>query len=598
MKSPEASMHEAYKSFCSQHPLKKLSMPKSDLVWSYYDINSRNENIVIFLHGICGTAGCYFYQLDALANLGFRVISFQYPCYNYLKDWIKNMCNILEYLNIKKAHFFASDLGGYLMQLYAKLYPSKVESLMLCNSYRRTDDFAAVAAFRNVYGKLYSFLPHVLLKKIMLENYIYVNYVNIDLKEKNSLEFMSNEVDLISSADLGGRISLQLSSESVDRIHINDSSITILQTLNNTYADSLNEDMKNAYPYAKHAILKSGGCFPYLSRHEEVNMYILVHLRNNCNAGFVKEQIISMSYMHQLKTEEVDIEKFASGRKFGKRADGNDQKMTSEGKCTISIINRCDTSASNDDMHKGTTYHSQGGDPNGTTFSYRERRKTEEGKIIQGVRNIRRDWHPEEQEDLFNLHKYGSYNSCDNFSRKDTVTSEETVNSHERLDAAASGGQPRLHRGGAYREVYTTNDDFRAGGMNEKFGQEHQDSYAKQNPYEEQNEDHANVQNYASEPFPEDSDADIVDINHNDGYYKNGYQHVSRNVKREEDVYGSPDVEYVYTSNEDIQSTGRNVRNSEERYNNESLNYADKCNENDPRYGRANVNKNDIFCHF
>ncbi|ANQ10220.1 Uncharacterized protein PCOAH_00047020 [Plasmodium coatneyi] len=595
MESPKASMHEAYKSFCSQHPLKKLSMPKSDLVWSYYDINSRNENIVIFLHGICGTAGCYFYQLDALANLGFRVISFQYPCYNYLKDWIKNMCNILEYLNIKKAHFFASDLGGYLMQLYAKLYPSKVESLILCNSYRRTDDFAAVAAFRNVYGKLYSFLPHVLLKKIILENYIYVNYVNIDLKEKNSLEFMSNEVDLISSADLGGRISLQLSSEIVDRINVNDRSITILQTLNNTYADSLNEDMKNAYPYAKHAILKSGGSFPYLSRHEEVNMYILVHLRNNCNAAFVKEQISSMSYMHQLKSEEVDIEQFASGRKFGKRVDGSVYKTGTEGKCKISVINRCGT---NGDMHKGTTYHSKGGDPNGTTFSYRESRKTEEGIIKQGIRNVRWDGHPEEQEDLFNLYKYGSYNSCENFSRKDTVTSEETINSHEKVEVTPTTDQHGHYGVGAYGEVYTKEDDFRTGGINAKFGNEHHDSYAKQNPYEEQNEHHTNVQNYTNEEFADDPDADVVDINHNDGYYKNGYEHVSRNATREEDVYGSPNGEYAYTSNEDIQSTGGNVPNPEECYNNESLNYADNCNENDPPYGRENVNKNDIFCHF
>ncbi|CRH01510.1 acid cluster protein 33 homologue, putative [Plasmodium relictum] len=315
MESEELSMHEAYKNFCSKHPLKKLSMPKSDLVWCYYDINSRNDNIIVFLHGICGTAGCYFYQLDKLSNLGFRVISFQYPCYNYLKDWIKNMCNILEYLNIKKAHFFASDLGGYLIQLYAKLYPSKIQSLILCNSYRKTDDFAAIASLRNIYGKLYSFLPHVLLKKIILENYIYINYVNIDLKEKNSLEFMSNEIDLISASDLGGRISLQLSSDIIDRIYVNDKCITILQTLNNMYSDSLNEDMKKAYPFAKHAIMKSGGDFPYLSRYEEVNMYILVHLRNNCNASFVKEQISNMSYIHQQKNED-DNEQISEKKKY------------------------------------------------------------------------------------------------------------------------------------------------------------------------------------------------------------------------------------------------------------------------------------------
>lgn len=299
----DLSMLEAYKQFCSKYPLKKLSMPKSDLVWCYYDINPRYENVIVFLHGVCGTAGCFFYQMDYLAKLGCRVISLQYPCYSYLKNWIKNLCNILEYLNIKKAHFFASDLGGYLIQLYSKLYPSRVESLILCNSYRSTEDFASIASLRSVYGKVYSFFPHMLLKKIILENYIYLNYSRVDLKEKNSLEFMSNELDLISGADLGGRISLQLSGEVVDGIYVPDRNITILQTLNNLHSDQINDDMRSAYPQAKHAIMKSGGQFPYLSRHEEVNLYVSVHLRNNCDPKFVKEQICSMESM---RSEELD----------------------------------------------------------------------------------------------------------------------------------------------------------------------------------------------------------------------------------------------------------------------------------------------------
>lgn len=304
------SMLEAYKQFCSKYPLKKLSMPKSDLVWSYYDINPRYENIVIFLHGICGTAGCFFYQIDYLTKLGCRVISLQYPSYSYLKNWIKNLCNILEYLNVKKAHFFASDLGGYLIQLYSKLYPSRVESLVLCNSYRSTEPFASVSSLRSVYGKVYSFFPHMLLKKIILENYIYLNYSRVDLKEKNSLEFMSNELDCIAAADLGGRISLQLSSEVVDGIYVPDRNITILQTLNNLHSDQMNDDMRSAYPQAKHAIMKSGGPFPYLSRHEEVNLYLSVHLRNNGNPKFVKEQICSLESM---RSEELDRRRRTDG---------------------------------------------------------------------------------------------------------------------------------------------------------------------------------------------------------------------------------------------------------------------------------------------
>lgn len=309
----DVSIQEAYKEFCSLYPLKKLSMPKNDSVWSYYDINIKNDNVIIFLHGVCGTAGCFFYQMHFLSKLKYRIISLQYPCYNYISDWIKNLCNILEYLNVKKAHFFASDLGGYLIQLYAKLYPTKVSSLILCNAYRRTEDFAAVASLRNIYGKLYSFLPHIILKNIMLEDYIYAsNYFNIDLKEKNALEFMSNELDIIPASDLGGRISLQLSSEIVDSIYVNDTAITLIQSFDNMLPEKINEDMRRAYPKAKHALMKSGGIFPYLSRHEEVNLYISVHLRNNCSVQFAKEQIHMMTKINKRGDSQSQQDSIAS----------------------------------------------------------------------------------------------------------------------------------------------------------------------------------------------------------------------------------------------------------------------------------------------
>uniref|UniRef100_A0A8C9GRF1 Maspardin n=1 Tax=Piliocolobus tephrosceles TaxID=591936 RepID=A0A8C9GRF1_9PRIM len=477
------SMLEAYKSFCSKYPLKRLSMPKSDLVWSYYDLNKRSEHIVIFLHGLCGTAGCYFYQLDALANLGFRVISLQYPCYNYIQDWIKNVCNILEYLNIKKAHFFAADLGGYLIQLYAKIYPSKIESLILCNSYRRTDEFAAVASLRNIYGKLYSFLPHVLLKKILLENYIYAINTRIDLKEKNSLEFMSNEIELITGADLGGRFSLHLSSEIVDGIYVNEKCLTLIQTLNNTYKNSINEDMRKAYPYAKHAIMKSGGCFPYLSRHEEVNIYILVHLRNNCSSDFVKEQITSMSYIHQQKSDNIDIDKYIKNdmgdrgdrninKHHRKYNDNNEQKVyrnnrgnnydrhdvysddntyqncynevPSDGEISDgydyerndgydSASNRVSNGASNgvpNDFPNGVPHDNYSGGYD-NRCNNNDKTKLEYTNKPTGINKNNYNKYDNDDLNVFNIYKNTLYDSVDGLSRRDTVTSEESIYSYD-----------------------------------------------------------------------------------------------------------------------------------------------------------------------
>jgi maspardin len=39
------------------------------------------------------------------------------------------------------------------------------------------------------------------------------------------------------------------------------------------------EELYKLYPDAKRAHLKSGGNFPYLSRSDEVNMHLIIHLR-------------------------------------------------------------------------------------------------------------------------------------------------------------------------------------------------------------------------------------------------------------------------------------------------------------------------------
>ncbi|GLD94283.1 hypothetical protein PINS_up002894 [Pythium insidiosum] len=45
--------------------------------------------------------------------------------------------------------------------------------------------------------------------------------------------------------------------------------------------DSLREQLYSRHPNAKQAMIKSGGDFPFLSRHDEVTMYLQVHLRAN-----------------------------------------------------------------------------------------------------------------------------------------------------------------------------------------------------------------------------------------------------------------------------------------------------------------------------
>ncbi|CAD2099824.1 acid cluster protein 33 homologue, putative [Plasmodium vinckei brucechwatti] len=623
MELDKLSMHEAYKEFCSRHPLKKLSMPKSDLVWSYYDINSRNEHAVIFLHGICGTAGCYFYQLEKLSNLGFRVISLQYPCYNYLQDWIKNMCNILEYLNIKKAHFFAADLGGYLIQLYAKLYPSKIGSLILCNSYRQTEGFAAIASIRSIYGKLYSFLPHVLLKKIIIEDYIYGDCRYTDLKEKNSLEFMSNEIDLISASDLGGRISLQLSSDVVDSIYANDKCITVMQTLNNMYPDSINDDMKKAYPNAKHAIMKSGGPFPYLSRYDEVNMYILIHLKNNISDEYVKERIANMSYIEREKNCDDIINHYLGNktRSSNRKEENTKKNLYNDNNTDVNNYSNYNNDTLGDtkvSYHSYSNYeqcsnkvihgnNNNRNDNNKSTYFYNEWRMDddiddpklayenkytmpieksyEQKKALEIIRSdmqsgiktgmendIKNHYRYKNEERDLNPYKYDSYNYDDNFSRKDTVTSEEVLEANEDNNYSYGGHYENEKKYNIYKNNHYANNEYNNDhdktnqyNINDSNYKNNDNvTYSKKSLYEE----NFNKSNLDIVNFIDDKHGNISkksNINLKGSHFNTSYNN-NRNTTYEDIPYDNNN-EYTYTSNENFNDTNQKVSNSEDYYN-------------------------------
>ena len=47
----------------------------------------------------------------------------------------------------------------------------------------------------------------------------------------------------------------------------------------NALSEQAREDLYKMYPNSKRASLKDGGSFPFLSRFEEVNLHILIHLR-------------------------------------------------------------------------------------------------------------------------------------------------------------------------------------------------------------------------------------------------------------------------------------------------------------------------------
>ncbi|CAN1834198.1 spg21 [Linum perenne] len=87
-------------------------------------------------------------------------------------------------------------------------------------------------------------------------------------------------VETLSKDDLASRLTLNVDAQAVGSLLLSDQFITIMDT--NDYSATprqLKDQLTERYPEAKQANLKTGGEFPFLSRPDEVNLHLQLHLR-------------------------------------------------------------------------------------------------------------------------------------------------------------------------------------------------------------------------------------------------------------------------------------------------------------------------------
>eukprot|EP01120_Amphizonella_sp_Union-15-10_P006137 TRINITY_DN1929_c0_g1_i1.p1 TRINITY_DN1929_c0_g1~~TRINITY_DN1929_c0_g1_i1.p1 ORF type:complete len:139 (-),score=39.51 TRINITY_DN1929_c0_g1_i1:71-487(-) len=92
--------------------------------------------------------------------------------------------------------------------------------------------------------------------------------------------------------------------------------ITVLDALDEVAVpEKLREEVYKFYPHARIAQIKEGGNFPYLSRSEELNMHLTVHLRKH---GYV------------LSNEEKRSEKLEEAEESGEDEEEEDKEEDKE----------------------------------------------------------------------------------------------------------------------------------------------------------------------------------------------------------------------------------------------------------------------------
>ncbi|CAJ1358115.1 unnamed protein product [Effrenium voratum] len=270
-----SSIVSDFAAFRSDCPLKKFAQPHSHLEWTYFQAGPGDATPLVFLHGTSSTAAAFFYQVQSLSRKGYYVISAQYPAFSSPEEWCKGFDRFLDAMKCRAAHIVGAGLGGFLAQHYAARYPARVRSLVLCNSFASTYAFAARAG---TWSSLIPVMPSMFLRQAMQDTLPQGGFM--EMSAKQAIDWVGQQMNDLSGEDLASRLSLNCTGSQVPSLQLENRQITILESNGETMVpDELRRQLRIQYGGASFAELKSRGDFPYLSRPEEVTLFIEVHMR-------------------------------------------------------------------------------------------------------------------------------------------------------------------------------------------------------------------------------------------------------------------------------------------------------------------------------
>jgi len=280
------SQSEDYKRFRSWVAQRKIiiEQEQAQRIWRYYDYGPKEAVPLVFLHGASGTAEVFYKQMMSLCPKGYRIVAVQYPAYSTHENWVKAFDKFIDSLKVPKVHLFGTALGGYLAQCYAQYRPGRILSMILCTSFCDTQYYVDNHPFAGIF----SWTPDFILKRVLLQNF--PDYA-VEVEIANSIDFMVEQLETVPQEDLASRLILNCTlGPLVPQDIPHDTKITIIDCLDDVaLPDRVREEVYKFFPNARQAMLKTGGNFPYLSRPDEINLHIEVHLRH-CNYEIIEVQ--------------------------------------------------------------------------------------------------------------------------------------------------------------------------------------------------------------------------------------------------------------------------------------------------------------------
>ncbi|KAL5004592.1 hypothetical protein ScPMuIL_018048 [Solemya velum] len=304
IKMGEVIKSQEYQSFRGSVPQKKFIVDEDNTkVWTLYDAGPRSVKCPLFCFPpASGTADVFFRQVIFLSSLGYRVIAAEYPVYWNMREFCEGFRKLLDMLQLDKVHIFGASLGGFLAQKFAE-YTSKsprVASLILCNSFYDTSIFQQTNS-----APTFWMMPALFLKKMVMGSF---EKGLVDSNIADSVDFLVDKLDGLSQQELASRLTLNCMSCYIEPQKLDSLDITLLDVFDDcALSEGVREEMYKCYPNAKRAHMKDGGNFPYLSRSDDVNIFLRIHLMKFEETKFTPREKTSDNNQQSIGPSEEEV---------------------------------------------------------------------------------------------------------------------------------------------------------------------------------------------------------------------------------------------------------------------------------------------------
>ncbi len=258
--------------------MKKLTIRGA--TWKYEDKNPDEDQAILLVHGHPFDHTMWKYQYDVLNN--FRLILPDLKGYGesdhdfekiFIEEQALDLALLLDELKIQKIHLIGLSMGGQIIVEFQRLFPHRVESIILCASLpnAETDD-----SYKNRIQLADSIeqMGMVQYTKKDIHKYINLNEIDEKSEEYQHLFNMMSETKVKGAvASHRGRAERRDNSRYVEKIRV--PSLIIAGEKDYFFNVEKMKDIAKVIPGAQFEVIKKSGHLPNIENHKLFNKLIV-----------------------------------------------------------------------------------------------------------------------------------------------------------------------------------------------------------------------------------------------------------------------------------------------------------------------------------